>query len=183
MESKARLFGHPIHPILIVIPLGSFILSIVFDLLFFGTNNPALATVSFYNIAAGVLGGLLAAVFGIIDFLAIPNQTRAKSIATWHLFGNVLMLMFFSLSWLIRANTGTDQLPFIAFALSVVAILLGAVTGWLGGELVNRLGVGVDPGANLDAPSSLSGRLAPAPMQHGMVQLPVTGEEKIEDEP
>jgi uncharacterized membrane protein len=183
MESKAKLFGHPIHPILIVIPLGSFTLSIIFDLLYFATANPALATVSFYNIAAGVLGGLVAAVFGVIDFLAIPGQTRAKSIGTWHLFGNVLMLMFFSLSWLIRANATEGQPPVIAFAFSVVAILMGVVTSWLGGELVNRLGVGIDEGANLNAPSSLFGSPMSSPSQNGMVQMPVTGEEKLEDEP
>jgi uncharacterized membrane protein len=182
MESKAKLFGHPIHPILIIIPLGAFFLSFVFDIIYFITNNALIASVSFYNIAAGILGGLAAAVFGVIDFLAIPNATRAKSIGTWHLFGNVLMLMFFSLSWLVRANAGPDELPVIAFAFSLVGILLGAVTGWLGGEMAYRLGVGVDQGAHLNAPSSLTAR-AVDPIAPAFQQMPVTGEEKIEDEP
>ena len=82
MESKVKVFGHPIHPMLIVIPLGTFIAAIICDTFFVFTQNAALPSVSYFNISLGILGGLLAAVFGAIDWVAIPEHTRAKNIAT-----------------------------------------------------------------------------------------------------
>jgi uncharacterized membrane protein len=111
-------------------------------------------------IAAGVIGGLAAAVFGLVDWLAIPSGTRAKSVGLWHGLGNVVVVALFAVSWLIRWGDPNYVPTSLAFILSLFAVGLGSVTGWLGGELVNRLGVGVDPGAYLNAPSSLSGELA-----------------------
>lgn len=182
MESRAKLFGHPIHPMLIVIPLGLFIFSVICDILYFSTGGEAFSRAAFYNIAGGIIGGLLAALFGLIDYVAIPTATRAKRVGTWHLFGNLGVILLFSFSWIIRNSSGAGATPILAFGISVVALLLGAITAWLGGELVNRLGVGVDRGAHLDAPSSLSGR--PAEASHARLsQVPVTGGEKLEDEP
>jgi uncharacterized membrane protein len=110
-------------------------------------------------IAAGIIGGLLAAVFGFVDWLAIPSGTRAKTIGLLHGGGNVVVTLLFIISWLVR-RPAPENPGAAAFALSFVAVLLALVTGWLGGELVNRLGVGVDTGAHLNAPSSLSGRPA-----------------------
>ncbi len=110
-------------------------------------------------IAAGIITGLLAAVFGAIDWVAIPAGTRAKGIATAHGLGNVLIVGLFALAWWLRRDT-TGPASGLPLALEVIGVLGALVTGWLGGELVDRLGVGVDPGANLDAPSSLSGRAA-----------------------
>src|SRR5438270_13069245 len=159
MESKAKLLGHPIHPMLIVFPLGLLATAVIFDCIALATGNGAWSGMAFFLIAAGVIGGLLAAVFGLIDWLAIPSGTRAKAIGLWHGIGNVVVVLLFIISWFLRrpdpANPGTT-----AFALSFIAVVLALVTGWLGGELVDRLGVGVDRGAHLDAPSSLSGRPA-----------------------
>src|SRR4029079_301879 len=80
MESRAKLLGHPIHPMLVVLPLGLFIGAVVFDALSLWRGSPAMAQVGFWNIAAGIVGGLLAAVFGLVDWLAIPAGTRAKRI-------------------------------------------------------------------------------------------------------
>src|SRR5215218_5287412 len=102
MESKAKLFGHPIHQMLIVIPLGLLATATVFDILYLFTGNGALATVAFWNILAGILGGLLAAVFGLIDWLAIPDGTRAKQIGLLHGGGNVVIVGLFAVSWLLR---------------------------------------------------------------------------------
>ena len=77
MEARAKLFGHPIHQMLIVFPLGVLGMSLFFDLIALGTSRPALLEASFYMIAAGIITGLLAAVFGLVDFLAIPGATRA----------------------------------------------------------------------------------------------------------
>jgi uncharacterized membrane protein len=110
-------------------------------------------------IGAGIMGGLLAAVFGLVDWLAIPSGTRAKSIGLWHGAGNVIVTVLFAGSWLFRRRAPADP-DTIAFVLSFLGLLLALVTGWLGGELVDRLGVGVDAGANLNASSSLSRRPA-----------------------
>lgn len=160
MESKAKLLGHPIHPMLIVLPLGLFIAAVVFDALSLWRGNATLATVGYWNIAGGIVGGLLAAVFGLIDWTGIPSGTRAKRIGLLHGGVNVLVVVAFAIVWMTRRGSG-DLTPSTGiFTLEVVALALGSVGGWLGGELVDRLGVGVDEGANLDAPSSLSGRPA-----------------------
>jgi uncharacterized membrane protein len=157
MESKVKFLGHPIHPILVVFPLGLLIMALIFDVIYFATDNDAFATVAYWDIAAGVVGGLLAAVFGLIDWLNIPGGTRAKSVGMWHGIGNVVVVGLFALSWWLRYGDATHSPSTTAFILALAGIGVGAVTGWLGGELVDRMGVGVDPGAHLNAPSSLSG--------------------------
>jgi uncharacterized membrane protein len=158
MESRAKLLGHPIHPMLVVLPLGLFIAGVVFDALYLWRGTPAFAAVGYWNIAGGIIGGLLAAAFGLIDWLAIPPGTRAKRIGLLHGASNVIVVAAFALVWWTRSGA-VDTAPTTGvFALEVGALLLGSFAGWLGGELVARLGVGVDDGAHFDAPSSLSGR-------------------------
>lgn len=156
MESRAKLFGHPIHQMLIVFPLGVLSMSLVFDLIALLTDRPHLHAAAFSMIAAGVITGLLAALFGFIDYLAIPRGTRAKRIGALHGIGNVIVVALFAASWLLRRDQPANP-EMLCIVLSVAAGSLAAITGWLGGELVDRLGVGVDNGANLDAPSSLRG--------------------------
>lgn len=155
MESKVKLAGHPIHPMLIVFPLGLLATSLIFDIVHWITGNGFFSVVAFWMITAGVIGALLAAIFGLIDWLMIPTGTRAKSVGLWHGGGNVVIVVLFIISWLLRLNAQANP-SVIAYILSVVGVVLALITGWLGGELVDRLGVGVDEGANLNAPSSLS---------------------------
>jgi uncharacterized membrane protein len=162
MESRAKLLGHAIHPMLIVFPLGLLSTAVIFDVIFLITDNATFATVGFWCIAAGVIGGLLAAVFGFWDWLAIPGGTRAKAIGLWHGGGNVVVTVLFALAWFVRSGAEGKRPDGLPLILEVVGVLLALVTGWLGGELVERLRVGVDDGAHLDAPNSLSGRPASA---------------------
>ena len=155
MESRAKLFGHPIHQMLIVFPLGLLATSLFFDVIALAAEHPGLSQAAYYMIAAGVITALIAAVFGLIDFLAIPRNTRAKRIGTLHGVGNVIVVVLFAASWLLRRGHPADP-GTMAVVLSAAGAALGGLTGWLGGELVDRLGVGVDDGANLDAPSSLT---------------------------
>jgi uncharacterized membrane protein len=159
MESRAKLFGHALHPILIVFPLGLLSTAVIFDVIYLITRNPTWALVSFWVIAAGIIGGLLAALPGFIDYLAIPDGTRAKAVAALHGVGNVVVLAFFVISWLLRRHSPTDPSSLVV-ALEVAGAGLAMMTGWLGGELVERLGVGVYDGAHLDSPNSLSNRPA-----------------------
>ena len=140
MESRARLFGHPIHPILIPFPLGLLTTSVAFDVVYLLTGDGKWSGISFWMIAAGVIGGLGAAVFGLIDWLAIPSGTRAKSVGLWHGAANVVVVALFSVSWLLRLGAPGEP--------GIVPIVLSLV------------GVGVAEGAHLNAPSSLSGRPA-----------------------
>ena len=159
MESKVKVFGHPLHPMLIVFPLGLLATSLIFDIAYLATGNARFSDVAYWMIAAGVLGGLVAAPFGVIDWLAIPAGTRAKSIGTLHGAGNVVVVLLFALSWYIRSYAGVTPHTSV-YLFSFFGVGLALWTGWLGGELVDRLGIGVDPGAHVNAPSSLSGRSA-----------------------
>jgi uncharacterized membrane protein len=160
MEARAKLFGHPIHQMLVVFPLGLLATALFFDLIALAMNrHQGPFTASYYMIAAGIIGGLLAAVFGLIDFLKIPSGTRAKRIGRLHGGGNLVVVVLFAASWWLRRGAPTDP-PMLAIAPAAAGAGLATVTGWLGGELVDRLGVGVDDGAHLDAPSSLGGQPA-----------------------
>jgi len=153
MDSRAKLLGHPIHQMLIVFPLGLLGGSVIFDIIHLARGGNW-SLVAYYMIPLGIITGLLAAIFGLIDWMAIPVGTRAKSIGLWHAVGNVVVLALFAASWFLRRGHATNPAS-VDYVLSFAGFALAGVTGWLGGELVDRLGVGVHEGANLDAPSSI----------------------------
>jgi uncharacterized membrane protein len=156
MESRAKVFGHPIHPILIVFPLGLLATALGLDVAYALTHRAGLAVASYWNIGVGVVAGLLAAVFGAIDWFAIPPGTRARTVGLWHGLGNAVVLGLFAVAWVSRADSPLHEPTRLAIVVELMGGGLALVTGWLGGELVDRLGVGVDDGAHLDAPSSLT---------------------------
>src|SRR5436305_15108480 len=80
MRAKARLLGHPIHPMLIVFPLGLLTVAAIFDIIYVSTHNGHWADLSYWMIASGIIGGLIAAVFGVVDWFGIPESTRARCI-------------------------------------------------------------------------------------------------------
>lgn len=159
MESRAKFLGHPAHQMLIVFPLGLLATAVIFDVIYLVGGGENMALVAYWMIAAGIIGGFLAAPFGWIDWFAIPAGTRAKSVGLWHGSGNTIVLLLFIGSWLLRRDV-PDSPEALAFALSFAGAGLALFTGWLGGELVDRLSVGVDDGAHPNAPSSLSRRPA-----------------------
>jgi uncharacterized membrane protein len=155
METRVKLFGHPVHPMLIVFPLGLFSTAVLFDVLYVVSGNDQFATFSFWAIAAGVVGGLAAAIFGVIDWLALPKETRAKSVGFMHGVGNVVIVVLFVLSWLLRLDDPAYLPSVLPMVIGLVGAGLALVTAWLGAEMVYRLRVAVDEEAHLDAPSSL----------------------------
>jgi uncharacterized membrane protein len=157
MDSRAKLFGHPIHQMLIVFPFGLLAMAVIFDVLALALGNGYWSEIAFWMIAAGVVTGLLAAPFGAIDWWAIPSGTRAKRVGALHGIGNVVVVLLFALSWLLRRDAPAAP-ETMALLLSFAGGFLALGTGWLGGELVDRLAIGVDDGAHPDAPSSLSTR-------------------------
>jgi uncharacterized membrane protein len=157
MESRAKLFGHPIHQMLIVFPLGLLATALAFDALALAAGNGYWSEIAYWMVAAGVVTGLLAAPFGLVDWLAIPRGTRAKRVGALHGLGNVVVLGLYAVGWLLRSDAPSSP-DAAALILSFLGGGLALFTGWLGGELVDRLSVGVDDGAHVDAPSSLTSR-------------------------
>ena len=138
MKAKARLFGHPVHLILIVFPLGLLATSFFFDLAWLVNGSAELALVASWLIFAGVLGGLAASLFGLIDWLAIPRGTRAWRVGAWHGGGTLIVAALFAVSWWIRRDQPSHP-DAIAIALSGCGVVLIVVTGWLGSELADRM--------------------------------------------
>jgi uncharacterized membrane protein len=143
---------------MVVFPLGLLSTAVIFDVLYLITDRSGFQVAAAYTIAVGIIGGLVAGAFGLADWTAIPPRTRAKRIGAVHGLGNVVVLALFAVSWVLRAGA-VDWHPTVpALVCSFAGVAVVGLTSWLGGELVERLGVGVDSGANVDAPSSLSHR-------------------------
>lgn len=159
VESRVKLLGHALHQQLIPFPFGLLVTAVIFDVSYLITDSQELANVAYWMIAAGVIGGLMAAAPGLVDWTAIPKGTRAKKVGALHGIGNVVLLALFVASWLLRRDQPMAP-EALALSLSFAGVALAAVTGWLGGELVDRHAVGIDDGAHADSPHSLSGRPA-----------------------
>ena len=158
MESRVKLLGHPVHQMLVPIPAGLFIVGAVLDIIGAFVESSWIPTVSYWNIAIGLVAAAVAAVFGIADWTKIPSGTRAKRVATVHWIGNAAAIVLFALSIWIRSMQPGHVVTGAALAMQVIAFALLGVAAWFGGELVDRLGVGVDDGAHVDAPNSLRER-------------------------
>ena len=154
MEGGAKFLGHQIHPMVIVFPLGLLSTAGIFDIVYYATATAAFTTVSYYLLLAGLMGGVLAAIFGAIDWFAIPSGTRAKTIGAIHGMVNAVALVLFLGSWYMRPSSLAEP-GAVAMILAIAGLVVALVGGWLGGELVERLGIGVHTGAHPDAPSSL----------------------------
>jgi uncharacterized membrane protein len=155
MESRAKVLGHPVHQMLIPIPAGLFIVAAVLDIVDRFVDAAWISTVTYWNIALGVVTALVAALFGAIDWRKIPSNTRAKRVGAMHGIGNVIAVLLFGGALLMRSDNPAHATDAGALAFEIISLALLSVTAWLGGELVDRMGVGVYDGANLNAPSSL----------------------------
>src|SRR5215831_20511081 len=93
--AKIRVAGHALHPMLIVFPLGLLGTSVAWDLAYLGTKNPMWGQIAFWTIIAGIIGAALAAVPGFVDWMAIPDRTRAKRIGIYHMAINLVVVLLF----------------------------------------------------------------------------------------
>jgi uncharacterized membrane protein len=158
-ESEGKITRSPDSPDVNRVPAGLAHSGGDFRYHYISTHNGHWADLSYWMIASGIIGGLIAAVFGLIDWLGIPEGTRAKYIGLIHGLSNVVVVILFIVSWFMRRpNPAAPGMT--AMMLGWIGIVIALFASWLGGELVYRLNVGVDRGANLDAPNSLSGRPA-----------------------
>jgi uncharacterized membrane protein len=144
MKSKASIGGHPIHPMLIPFPLALWVTSFVADIIFYFVRNSTLLIISKFMLAAGCLAAIAAAIAGFIDWLAIKNG-EVKKVANWHARLNVIALIVFAVSLFLRMGSYSELVGrrlTIPFLLSLLGVILISISGWLGGELVFRYGVG-----------------------------------------
>jgi uncharacterized membrane protein len=155
MESRLKVLGHPVHPMLVMFPVALLVTAVLFDIVDTVGGPDFLGEVAYWNITVGLIGGLLAAAAGSFDLLAIPTGTRAKRVGLLHAGANLAVILLFAAVWAVRLNAESRAAGGALIAIEVVAVAILGISAWLGGELVDRLGVGVDRDADLNAPSSL----------------------------
>ena len=144
MSSPASIRRHPIHPMLIVFPIALWIFSLVCDIAYHvGSHNVFWKGMAFYTMAGGLVGALLAAIPGFIDYLSITSR-RTKKVATMHMVLNLIVVALFIFNLGIRYNASPEGELF-GVMLSVIAIAVMSVSGWLGGTLVYEHQMGVAP--------------------------------------
>ena len=140
-------YGHPFHPILVTIPIGAFVCSFVFDILSRTRSGGRefLVDGAYWLIGIGIVGALLAAIFGLLDLFAIPRRTRAFATGLTHMVLNLVVVAIFVGAFAWRAGDHLDhaKTPLGQMVLSAIGLLVLAVSGWLGGTLSYRYGVRV----------------------------------------
>ena len=146
MATRASIGGHPIHPMLVAFPIGLWVTSLALDIWFYFERNPTWLYASKFMIAAGCVGAIAAAVAGIIDWTGLKDR-RVVKIANWHARLNVAALIVFTLDLYFRTKSGSAYVGHrltIPFLLSLLGVILISISGWLGGEIVYKHGVGVE---------------------------------------
>ena len=161
MKSRLLVAGHSVHPMLVVFPLGLLGTSVAWDVCsLVGSAHERWALISFWTIAAGLVGGVVAAVPGLIDWLGIPHDTRARKLGVYHMALNVVVLAMFAISlaarW--RAPGGYATAGLAQMAWGWIGLGVSVVSAWLGGELIETHGISVSPDAHPNATSSLASK-------------------------
>lgn len=135
-------YGHPFHPLLVTVPIGAWVASLVLDLgSRWGARADALSLGARWLVGVGVIGALAAAVVGFLDLVAIPSRTRARRVAVLHLTLALTATAAFAVSFALRSGDGPTAWGQVALSVLALALLAGA--GWLGGMLTYRYGVRV----------------------------------------
>ena len=145
MRTPASIAGHPIHPMLVPIPIGLWIFSFVCDLAFvLGAGATHWATLSYYTMIGGIIGAILAALPGVIDMISLAG--RPKKIAIAHMLLNLTIVLLYAIN--IGTRIGGAATAGTPLVLSGVAVGLLALSGWLGGHMVYVHGVAVETKAS-----------------------------------
>lgn len=145
MRSRASYQGHPIHPALIPFPFAFLYGAFVFDALGLLMDRESLWTTGAYLAVAGIGTAIIAAVPGIIDYVyTVPPNSTGKKRATRHGLLNLSAVALFALAWWLRGAAAAPP-GTLMLALEAVGIALLTAGGWMGGVLVNRNQIGVDP--------------------------------------
>jgi uncharacterized membrane protein len=162
-------YGHPYHPLLVTVPIGAWVTSLVFDIGSRVVGDPAfLARGSLWLIAIGAVGAVLAAITGFLDLLLIPFGTRAARTGLFHMSLVLLVTCAYVVNfiWRHRSPAPPGAVPVGPLALSVVSLAMLAVAGYLGGKLAFRYGVRVaDETAQADGYRGTDLAAVPVPAQ------------------
>jgi uncharacterized membrane protein len=150
MRTPARIFDHPIHPMLIPFPIGLWVFSLAADVTYRLGGDPTWITIAYWTMLGGTVGALVAAVPGLIDFLSLRERDAVR-IATVHMVLNLTIVGLFVANLVLRAR-GYPPVG-IPFVLSVIAVALLLVSGWFGWELIYRQGVAISPEIELRRPA------------------------------
>lgn len=143
-SSTASIAGHPIHPMLVPFPIAFFAAALVTDIAYWRTADLQWSAFSSWLIAGGLVMGALAALAGLTDFIA-NSRIRAQRPAWPHALGNIVAMLLALVNAFVHGRDGwTGVVPW-GLALSAAVVLILLVTGWLGGALVYRHRVGVQP--------------------------------------
>ena len=141
MRTPASIARHPIHPMLVPIPIGLWLFSLVADLIHAGgSTNPAWTTVAFYCMGGGIVGALAAALPGLIDLLSLPPGPRRTAIL--HMTINLTVVVLYVINFWMRMSA--PESPGKLVWLSLISIGLLTISGWLGGKMVYEHGIAVD---------------------------------------
>lgn len=157
MRSKAAIGGHPVHPMLVPIPIGAFFLALVGDILHMAAPRDAFwYDFSFTCIGIGIFFSLVAAVAGAVDYVGVNMSAKAFRTATKHLLLNLSVVALYLVSFFARrgetAIAGGRWL--LAFGTALAAFALLGISGWLGGKLAYEYHVGVNEGVEAPAASA-----------------------------
>lgn len=137
----AAIKGHPLHPLLVTLPVGFLVGALLSDLMYLGTVDAFWARASGWLIGAGLLTGALAAITGFIDFFG-SERVRSISLVWYHFIGNAVALVIAAISLYLRVGEDLASVSGTHAILSILTVAILLVTGWLGGEMVFRHGVG-----------------------------------------
>jgi uncharacterized membrane protein len=140
--SSANLMGHPLHPILVTLPIGFFIATFLFDIVYWQSGTEMWATAALWLLGAGLIAAALAAVAGLIDFMG-DGRIRQINDAWQHAIGNVILVLLQAFNFYWRYRHGSIAVVPLGLCFSLIAVLIMAFTGWKGGELVFRHRVAV----------------------------------------
>jgi uncharacterized membrane protein len=137
-------YGHPLHPMLIPVPIGAWIAALVFDVgSHVASSSTFLADGARWLVGLGLAGAVAAAVFGLLDLVAIPPGTRAMRIGLVHMTVNLTATALFGIGLAVRWGAGDGPVGYGTLTLDALGIAVLAVGGFLGGELAYRYGVRV----------------------------------------
>jgi uncharacterized membrane protein len=144
MRTPANIKGHPIHPMLVTIPIGLWVFSLVSDLICMRSNAPETwHLVAYWTMVGGIVGALAAAVPGLVDLLSLKDEAIKKTALT-HMGINLTVVALYVVNVYLRYSD--PQSLGLPFALSLIAICMLLVSGWLGGKMVYLSHVGVTDG-------------------------------------
>jgi uncharacterized membrane protein len=142
MTSRAAIFGHPLHPIFVTIPIGLSSFVPVCDIIFLFTRDPSWKTAAFYCTGGGIAGAVPAIITGWIDF-GIVRGAAAALVAKFHLCLNAVVTLMFTASFGLRYEEFKETFRLLPAVITLLGAALLGVSGLLGGELVSRFGVSV----------------------------------------